>query len=126
MENQNKIEFIETLRKRTKEFVVRSTKLYRALPKTGEAKIFGNQFLRAASSFAANYRAACRARSQREFFAKMSLVVEEIDETLFWLEIITETGIFSLQKTKPLMDEANELLAIMSSARSHIYKSKSN
>jgi len=126
MENKSKVEFVENLKKRAKEFVLRATKLYKSLPNTGDAKIFGNQFLRSASSFAANYRAACRARSQREFFAKMSIVVEEIDETLFWLEIITETGIFSLTKTKPLMEEANELLAIMSSARSHIYKSKPN
>lgn len=122
----SKIEFVENLKRRTKEFVIRATTLFRSLPNTGEAKIFGNQFLRAASSFAANYRAACRARSQREFFAKMSIVVEELDESAFWLELMIATGIFTEKKVKPLLSEANELLAIMSSARSHIYKPKSH
>ena len=122
MEKSEKVIFIEKLQKRTRDFVVRSTKLYQALPKTGEAKIFGNQFLRSSSSMAANYRAACRARSQKEFFAKMSIVVEETDETLFWLEIMQEVHFFTEEVLKPLIDEVTELLSIMSKARKNIYK----
>ena len=63
-------EFAEKFKQRVKEFVIRATKLYRALPTAGEAKVFGNQFIRAASSVGANYWAACRARSSEEFFFK--------------------------------------------------------
>ncbi|MCF8247936.1 MAG: four helix bundle protein [Saprospiraceae bacterium] len=63
-------EFAESFKARTKQFVIRATKLYQALPKTGEARIFGDQFLRAASAVGSNYRASCRARSNEEFFSK--------------------------------------------------------
>lgn len=117
MASSEKVEFVEALKERFKQFVIRSTKLYQALPKTGEAKIFGNQFLRSASSSAANYRAACRARSAKEFYAKISIVNEELDESQFWLEIITETGILEKKKVESLYNEAKELLAIITKAR---------
>ncbi|MCB9256506.1 MAG: four helix bundle protein [Chitinophagales bacterium] len=79
----NRIEFIDKLKQRFKNYVIQSTSLYQSLPKSGEAKIFGNQFLRSASSAGANYHAACRARSAKEFYAKLSIVVEEIDESCF-------------------------------------------
>ena len=118
----DKIVVVENLKKRTKEFVVRSTKLYRSLPKTGEARIFGDQFLRAAASVGSNYRASCRARSQNEFFSKISIVVEEADEVLFWLEIMMDTGIFSTKKVMPLYNEGSEILSIVAKARSNVYK----
>jgi len=75
------IEFKEAFKKRLKQFALRVIKLYQALPKTGEAQVIGNQLLRSATSVAANYRASCRARSKKEFHSKLSIVVEEADET---------------------------------------------
>ena len=81
----------EELKKRTKAFAVRVVKLFRSLPKTDEARVIGRQMLRSATSVAANYRAVCRARSKAEFTAKMGVVVEEADETVFWLEFVVDT-----------------------------------
>src|SRR5690554_4513339 len=97
MEN-SKIEFIEAFKNRTKLFVLRTIKLFQALPRTEEARIIGRQLLRSASSVGANYRAVCRARSKREHFAELSIVVEEADESLFWIEILIESGIMSEEK----------------------------
>jgi len=85
MERYDKSEFAEYFRNRTKKFVIDNIKLFRLLPKTEEAKIIGRQLLRSSSSVGANYRAVCRARSQAEFYAKLSIVVEEADESLFWM-----------------------------------------
>jgi len=111
--SQDKYKFIEQLKLRFKNFVIDSTKLFRDLPQSGEAKIFGNQFLRSSSSAGANYYATCRARSTKEFYAKLSIVVEEIDEACFWSEI---------SETANLLKEAQELLAIVARARKNIYK----
>jgi four helix bundle protein len=83
----------EELRNRTKNFAYRIIRLYRTLPKTAEAEVIGKQILRSATSVAANYRAATRARSRAEFIAKLGLVVEEADETLFWLECIADNAV---------------------------------
>ncbi len=104
---------------RTKDFALRVLRLYRSLPRTEEARIFGRQLLRCSTSIAANYRAACRGRSRAEFTAKLGIVVEEADETLFWLEMLQEGNIFPEQKLRDLVREANELVAIfVSSTRS--------
>jgi four helix bundle protein len=113
----DKVEFIESFKRRTKEFALRSIKLFQALPKTDEAGIIGKQYIRAATSVAANYRAACRARSKAEFHSKMSIVVEEADESIFWLEILAEAGIVSQKNIEALLKEINEILAVMSKAR---------
>jgi four helix bundle protein len=113
----NNLEFAESFKKRTKEYVVRATKLYRSLPKTGDAKIFGNQFLRAASAVGSNYRASCRARSAEEFFSKMSIVIEEADESCFWMELIVETELLPLNRVAPLIKEGYEILSIAAAAR---------
>ena len=109
--------FVNDLKDRTKQFVLRSIKLFRALPSTEEARIIGKQFLRSASSVGANYRAVCRSRSQKEFFAKLSITIEEADESLFWLQIITESGILPVEKLNSLMQEAEEIVKILSKAR---------
>ncbi len=83
----------EELKRRTKAFAIRIVKLYRSLPKSEEARIMGRQILRAGTSVAANYRAVCRARSKAEFISKIGVVVEEADETVFWLEMLVETNI---------------------------------
>ena len=107
----------DILKLRTKNFAVEIVKYYRNLPKTEEAKIIGKQLLRSATSVAANYRAVCRARSDAEFFAKLSIVIEEADETLLWLEIIIESELIKDDKTKQLYQEALEILSIMAASR---------
>ncbi len=102
----------EGLRNRTKLFAIRIIKMFRSLPKTEEAKIIGKQVLRSGTSAAANYRAVCRARSKAEFIAKMGVVIEEADETYFWLELLVETKIVSQARMNDLLNEANELISI--------------
>ncbi|PWS31645.1 four helix bundle protein [Pedobacter paludis] len=117
MENVTKVDFVTAIKARTKKFVLDSIKFYQTLPKTEEARIIGRQFIRSSSSVGANYRAACRSRSKAEFFAKLSIVVEEADETAFWIEILTESGITDSSKTYLLLKEVNEILAIVAKAR---------
>jgi|GEM_PF-5122938 len=83
---ENALHKARELQDRTKQLAVRIIRMFRALPKTDEARVIGKQLLRSGTSVAANYRAACRARSKAEFAAKISIVLEEIDETVFWME----------------------------------------
>ena len=124
MENISKNEFAEKFRSRTKKFVVDNIRLYQTLPKTEEAKIVGRQLLRSSSSVGANYRAACRARSQAEFHSKISIVVEEADESVFWMEVMIEAGILSPEKIEKLMTEGNEILKVAASARKTVSENK--
>jgi len=101
MERYNKSEFAENFRNRTKKFVVDNIKLFRTLPKTEEARIIGKQLLRSSSSVGANYRAVCRSRSQAEFYSKISIVVKEADESVFWMEILVEAEIIKQMKLAP-------------------------
>ena len=105
----------QELQQRTKKFSLQIIHFFQALPKSPEAQILGKQLLRSATSVTANYRAACRARSKAEFIAKLSIVVEEADETLLWLEMLSESGITKVDES--LKKEAEELLFIMSASR---------
>ena len=107
----------EQLKERTKQFAIRLVRLFRSLPKTEEARIIGKQALRSGTSVAANYRAVCRARSKAEFVARIGIVVEEADETVFWLELLVETEIVSQVRMNGLLTEANELLAIFAASQ---------
>ena len=107
----------EELKRRTKAFAIRIVKMFRSLPKTEDARVIGRQVLRSGTSVAANYRAVCRARSKAEFISKIGVVVEEGDETVFWLEMLIETNIMSATKMDPLLSEANELLAIFAASQ---------
>jgi len=118
----SKSEFVELLKKRTKQLALDVILLYDQIQKTDSTRVIGRQLIRSVTSTAANYRAACIARSQKEFFSKMSIVVEEADETLFWLEMLKDAGFVEDVHVKPLMDEALEILKIVSKAR----KSASN
>jgi len=118
---QEKIEFAEAFKLRTKKFALAVLKLYQAMPKRGEYLIIGNQLLKSATSVASNYRAACRARSKAEFFSKISIVVEEADESLFWLEVLLEGNLMPADELIPLIKESTEITAIVSSARKNIY-----
>jgi len=107
----------EQLRDRTKQFALRIIRLVRNLPKSSEAQILGKQLLRSGTSVGANYRAAGRARSKAEFVSKIGIVVEEADETVFWLECLVESGIVGEHLLKDLLTEANELVAIFAASQ---------
>jgi four helix bundle protein len=107
----------EELRGRTKAFAVRIVKLYRSLPYRADAQVLGKQLLRCGTSVAANYRAACRGRSKAEWIAKIGLVVEEADESVFWLEMLADCGIVSEVKLKDLLEEAHELSALFTASQ---------
>ncbi|MCX5674374.1 MAG: four helix bundle protein [Planctomycetota bacterium] len=102
----------EDLKKRTKDFALRTMRAVLALPRNRAAEVVARQLLRAATSVGANYRAACRARSQAEFISKMHIVQEEADETLYWLELTAESGLMKKERLEKLMKEASELVAI--------------
>src|SRR6266496_1995475 len=100
------------LKKRTKAFALRILKLVDALPKTTAGRALASQIVRSGTSVAANYRASCRAKSTADFIAKMGIVEEEADETLFWLELLEESGLVTAAKLAAIKQEANELIAI--------------
>lgn len=114
---EDKVAFVQKFQTRTKKFAISAIDLYQQLPKTEEAKIIGRQFLRSALSVGANYRAVCRARSKAEFFSKLSITVEEADEVLYWVEILTESEILNYDKISTFVKESKEILAVLSTAR---------
>lgn len=91
-------------------------KLIRGLPATDEGRILGRQLLRSATSVGANYRATCRARSKAEFVAKMGIVVEEADETVYWLELLEGAGLLGKGGWAVVISEAQQLLAIFAAS----------
>ena len=107
----------EFLKERTKRFAISVIRLFRLLPKTEEARVVGRQVLRSSTSVAANYRAVCRARSKAEFVAKMGIVVEEADETVFWLELLVDAQVARQEQVANVLTEANELLAIFAASQ---------
>ena len=112
------------LLERTKQFALRIFKLVGALPQTIQGRAVAAQLIRSGTSVAANYRAACRARSKPEFVARLGVVEEEADESAFWLELIIETDLLGAAKVKPLLAEANEIVAIMASSKKTAVKSQ--
>jgi len=94
------------------------------LPQTIQGRAVAAQLIRSGTSVAANYRAACRARSKPEFIAKLGVVEEEADESAFWLELIIETGLLSAAKVTPLLTEAGEIVAMMASSKKTAAKSQ--
>ncbi|HEY6806611.1 MAG TPA: four helix bundle protein [Pyrinomonadaceae bacterium] len=107
----------DDLKRRTKNFALRILKLVSALPDTVQGRTVGRQLVRCGTSVGSNYRASCRARSRAEFIAKIGVVLEEADESAFWLELIIEGGLLRAQVVQPLLDEANELVQIMAKSR---------
>ena len=100
------------LKDRTKRFAVDVIRLCRELPPTLDGRRLGQQLLDSATSTAANYRASCRARSRAEFIAKLGTVLEEADESLFWLELMVDAQLVTKAKAERLLKEADELTAI--------------
>jgi len=107
----------EELRARTKKFALRVITLVESLPNTRTARTIGNQLIRSGTSVGANFRACCRARSNADFIAKLGIVIEEADESAFWLELIIESQILKQELITPLLDESIELVKIFVASR---------
>jgi four helix bundle protein len=105
------------LQARTKKFALDVIRCVRSLPRTGEGRTIGGQLIRSATGVGANYRAVCRSRSRPEFVAKLGVALEEADESSFWLEIIVELQMVAGDRAMQLLDEANQLTAILAASR---------
>lgn len=104
------------LKKRTKSFALRIVKLYVSLPKTTEAQVLGKQVLRSGTSVGAHYHEAKRARSTAEFISKIEGGLQELEETVYWLELLVEAEIIKTERLQNLLSEAEELTAILVSS----------
>lgn len=104
---------MDELKTKTKHFALSAVHASQLLPRNREADILGRQFLRSATSVAANYRAACRARSTSEFMSKLGIVEEEADETLLWVELLMEAKALSEDKGRELFDECEQILRMV-------------
>lgn len=105
------------LKRRTQVFALRVMKMIDSLPNTTTGQVIAKQIVRCATSVGANYRAACRGRSKAEFLSKLQTVVEEADETCYWLELIIEGELLPKPRIDDLLDEANQITAIMIASR---------
>jgi four helix bundle protein len=104
------------LKQRTKEFALRIIKLVESLPRDKISDVIGKQLLRSGTSVGANYRSACRAKSTADFISKMGTVEEEADESIYWMELLVESGPISKDEVDELLDEADQLVAIIVSS----------
>lgn len=102
----------QDLRGRTKSFALRIIKLFTAIPLTPEAQVLGKQILRSGTSVGAHYHEACRAKSDADFISKLEGGLQELEETVYWLELIGEANILAPDRLKPLQHEAEELIAM--------------
>jgi four helix bundle protein len=115
--------FVENLKKRTRKFGVDVILFCDSLKQKKASSVVTYQLVKSATSIGANYRAACRGRSQTEFFSKICIVVEEADESLFWLEVIEETDLSNdKSELKRLLDEGTEILKILTKTKDSTYK----
>jgi len=103
----------DEMKARTRAFALRIIRLAQSLPNTPTANAIRNQILSCGPSVGANYRAACRGRSKREFIAKLGIVEEEADESLFWIELLIDAGILKRSRVDSLITEGNEILSIV-------------
>ena len=103
----------EEIKKRTKNIGLEVIKLIDELPKKTSSKAIAAQIIRCATSIGANYRAACRAKSDADFINKLKIVEEETDETIYWLEVLEESGLIAFEKSVTIKKETNEILAIV-------------
>ena len=106
----------EEMKARTKKFALRVIRLVESLPNTKTANVIGNQLLRSGTSVGANYRAACRAKSTADFISKLSIVEEENDESIYWMELLIESETVKENLLRNLMKEADEILSIIVSS----------
>ena len=103
----------EQMKQRTKRFALRIIKLANSLPNTLAASTIGKQLLRSGTSVGANYRSACRAKSTADFISKLSIVEEEGDESIYWMELLAESRIVPERRLSDLMNEADQIVAII-------------
>jgi four helix bundle protein len=103
----------DDFKQRTRTFGLRVIRLVKALPKSTVGSVIGRQLLRCGTSVGANYRAACRARSRADFVAKMKIVEEECDESLYWIELLKESGEIEAHLLKDLIEEADAILSLV-------------
>ena len=101
------------LKARTKAIALEAIRISETLPRNRQADVLGRQFLRSATSVAANYRAACRARSTNDFISKLGIVEEEADETLLWIELLVEAGILPNARVQALYEECEQILRMV-------------
>ncbi len=124
MSINSKEAFIEDMKARIKKFAVDIIKFCETLKASKASDVITFQLIKSSTSVGANYRAACRARSRKEFFSKMCIVVEEVDESQFWLEIIQESQLSNDPKElERLLNEADEISRITGKAKNSTYKS---
>jgi four helix bundle protein len=107
----------EQLRKRTKQFALATLRFCRQLPRSEEARVIGRQLLRAGTAVGANYRSVCRARSDAEFISRLGVVIDEADESAYWLELLVDGAIVAVSATCALTREADELTRIFVASR---------
>jgi four helix bundle protein len=107
------MEHVDHLQLRTRQFALDIVRLSDGLPRSRTGEVFGRQLLRSATSVAANYRAACRAKSPADFISKMGTVEEEADESQFWLEMLRDTDLLQPERLLPLIKESDELIAMV-------------
>jgi four helix bundle protein len=116
--------FVTQLKARTRQFAVEVIAFCETLKRNKSSDVISYQLVKSATSTGANYRAACRARSKSEFYSKICIVVEEADETEYWLELIKEANLSKdMDKLSQLADEANQITKIMTRTKNSIYKS---
>jgi four helix bundle protein len=106
----------EDLKKRTKQFGLQIINLTDSLPSKRSANVIGNQLIRSGTSVGANYRSACRARSKPDFISKASISIEEADESLYWMELLVESGLMPEKELSALMKEGDEIVAILTAS----------
>ena len=112
----------EQFRNRTKKLAIATIKAFSSWKKTDEIRIIGKQLIRSSTSVAANYRAVCRARSDRERYAKLCIVVEEADETQFWLEILVESDLIKIAEVLNIQQEVQEIVKVMTTYKYRLEK----
>jgi four helix bundle protein len=115
--SNTKGQFLDDIERRLKLFMARSVKVCRSLSKDFDSQHFAHQLIRSSSSAASNFRAVRRSRSQREYFAKLSVSIEELDESLFWLETLVLTELMPEHRLTDLLDEGYQVLKILSKSR---------
>ncbi len=106
----------ENLQLRTKQFALRILKVYLALPKRTDAQVLGKQLIRSGTSVGAHYREAARARSVAEFVSKLDVAQQEMEETIYWIELIIEHGLLTRQRLNDLLQEAGEVQAMLTAS----------
>jgi len=120
-----KSQFINKLKSETKDLALSCIKLCKQLHKSQDNYIISNQLIKSATSVASNYRSSCMSRSEKEFFSKLSIVIEEVDETAFWLELLSELQLQNVElDIKACLKKSIELRMIFSKARSTLYSKK--